>query len=203
MPLNRGGVLSGSGDFIVAGKALVGPPLDEFVRHIRKRKTFADERIDERIVAYMKCPYCGSIEDKVVDSRSAEDGSFIRRRRLCEKCGERFTTFEKIETIELMVIKKDGTREMFDREKIKRGIMRACEKRKVTGEQIENMVKDVEQSLVSSMQKEIHSEKIGEAIMEKLKEVDKVAYVRFASVYREFKDVDTFMDELKMLISDK
>ena len=151
----------------------------------------------------MKCPYCGSIEDKVVDSRSAEDGSFIRRRRLCENCGERFTTFEKIETIELMVIKKDGTREMFDREKIKRGIMRACEKRKVTGEQIENMVKDVEQSLVSSMQKEIHSEKIGEAIMEKLKEVDKVAYVRFASVYREFKDVDTFMDELKILISDK
>ena len=151
----------------------------------------------------MKCPYCGSLEDKVVDSRSSEDGSFIRRRRLCNNCGERYTTFEKIETIELMVIKKNGTREIFDRDKIRRGVMRACEKRNVTSDQIEGLVKDVEQALVSSMQKEISSEEIGELIMSKLKDIDKVAYVRFASVYREFKDVDTFMDELKKIITDK
>ncbi|MBP5313253.1 MAG: transcriptional repressor NrdR [Clostridia bacterium] len=151
----------------------------------------------------MKCPYCGNVDDKVVDSRSSEDGSYIRRRRLCSSCGERYTTFETVESIELMVIKKDGTRELFDRQKIRLGIMKACEKRMVTSDQIDSMVKSIEQNLVSSMQKEIPSETIGEMIMEKLKAVDKVAYVRFASVYREFKDVDTFMEELKKIITDK
>ncbi|MBQ7445547.1 MAG: transcriptional repressor NrdR [Clostridia bacterium] len=151
----------------------------------------------------MKCPYCGNVDDKVVDSRSSEDGSYIRRRRLCSACGERYTTFETVESIELMVIKKDGTRELFDRQKIRLGIMKACEKRKVTSDQIDSMVKSIEQNLVSSMQKEISTETIGEMIMEKLKAIDKVAYVRFASVYREFKDVDTFMEELKKIITDK
>ena len=128
---------------------------------------------------------------------------YIRRRRLCSSCGERYTTFETVENIELMVIKKDGTRELFDRQKIRLGIMKACEKRMVTSDQIDSMVKSIEQNLVSSMQKEIPSETIGEMIMEKLKAVDKVAYVRFASVYREFKDVDTFMEELKKIITDK
>jgi len=151
----------------------------------------------------MKCPFCGEIGAKVIDSRPADDGSFIRRRRECDACGERFTTYEQVQTIEFMVIKKDGTRESFDPGKVKRGIVRACEKRKVTMEQIDEMVRNIEQKLISSMQKEVSSEYIGELIMESLKAVDKVAYVRFASVYREFKDIDTFMDELKNLMTDK
>lgn len=149
----------------------------------------------------MKCPFCGQIGAKVIDSRPADDGSFIRRRRVCDSCGERFTTYETVQNIEIMVIKKDGTRESFDRNKIQRGIIRACEKRKVTMEQIDEMVKDIEQHLVSNMQKEVPSEYIGELIMEKLKNVDKVAYVRFASVYREFQDIDSFMNELKKIMT--
>ena len=151
----------------------------------------------------MKCPYCGYVGAKVTDSRRSDDGTQIRRRRVCDSCGEKFTTFETVATIEIMVIKKDGTRQLFDREKVKKGIVKACEKRKVSMVQIDDIIKDVEQKLISTMQKEVPSEYIGELIMERLKEVDKVAYVRFASVYREFKDVDTFMDELKKIITDK
>jgi len=150
----------------------------------------------------MKCPYCGYIGARVVDSRPADDGSFIRRRRVCEGCGERFTTYEKVENIQIVVIKKDNTRESFDRTKIQRGVMRACEKRKVTMDQIDALVDSVEQQLTSSMSKEVSSDTIGQMIMERLKDLDKVAYVRFASVYREFKDVDTFMEELKKMIND-
>lgn len=151
----------------------------------------------------MRCPYCGKIGAKVIDSRPADDGSFIRRRRECESCAERFTTYEYVQSIEFMVVKKDGTRQSFDREKIKRGIIKACEKRNVSMEQIDDMVKNIEQKLVSLMQKEISSDYIGELIMDALKKVDEVAYVRFASVYREFKDVDTFMEELKKLMTSK
>lgn len=150
----------------------------------------------------MKCPYCGYIGARVIDSRPADDGSFIRRRRVCESCGERFTTYEKVENIQIVVIKKDNTRESFDRSKIQRGVMRACEKRKVTMDQIDALVDSVEQQLTSSMSKEVSSDTIGQMIMERLKDLDKVAYVRFASVYREFKDVDTFMEELKKMIND-
>lgn len=149
----------------------------------------------------MRCPYCGFIGAKVIDSRPADDGSFIRRRRECDKCAERFTTYEYVQSIEFMVVKKDGTRQAFDRMKVKRGIIKACEKRNVSVEQIDEMVKNIEQKLVSLMQKEVPSDYIGELIMEALKEVDEVAYVRFASVYREFKDVDTFMEELKKLMT--
>ncbi len=151
----------------------------------------------------MRCPYCGFIGAKVIDSRPADDGSFIRRRRECESCGERFTTYENVQSIEFMVVKKDGTRQVFDRDKVKRGIIKACEKRNVSMEQIDEMVKGIEQKLVALMQKEVASEYIGELIMEALKKVDEVAYVRFASVYREFKDVDTFMEELKKLMTGK
>jgi transcriptional repressor NrdR len=149
----------------------------------------------------MKCPYCGYVGARVIDSRPADDGSFIRRRRECVSCGERFTTYEKVENIQIVVIKKDNTRESFDRSKIQRGVMRACEKRKVTMEQIDELVDSVEQQLTSSMSKEVSSDTIGQMIMERLKNLDKVAYVRFASVYREFKDVDTFMEELKKMIN--
>lgn len=151
----------------------------------------------------MRCPYCGFVGAKVIDSRPADDGSFIRRRRECDSCGERFTTYEYVQSIEFMVVKKDGTRQAFDKTKVKRGIIKACEKRNVSVEQIDEMVKNIEQKLVSLMQKEVPSEYIGELIMEALKEVDEVAYVRFASVYREFKDVDTFMEELKKLMTTK
>lgn len=151
----------------------------------------------------MRCPYCGFIGAKVIDSRPADDGSFIRRRRECDKCGKRFTTYEYVQSIEFMVVKKDGTRQSFDRTKVKRGIIKACEKRNVSMEQIDEMVKNIEQKLESLMQKEVQSDYIGELIMEALKEVDEVAYVRFASVYREFKDVDTFMEELKKLMTNK
>ena len=150
----------------------------------------------------MRCPYCGFIGARVIDSRPADEGSFIRRRRECESCGERFTTYEKVENVQIVVIKKDNTRESFDRSKIQRGVMRACEKREVTMEQIDALVDSVEQQLTSSMSKEVSSETIGCLIMDRLKQLDKVAYVRFASVYREFKDVDTFMEELKKMISD-
>lgn len=151
----------------------------------------------------MRCPYCGFVGAKVIDSRPADDGSFIRRRRECDSCGERFTTYEYVQSIEFMVVKKDGTRQAFDKTKVKRGIIKACEKRNVSVEQIDEMVKNIEQKLVSLMQKEVPSDYIGELIMEALKEVDEVAYVRFASVYREFKDVDTFMEELKKLMTTK
>ena len=151
----------------------------------------------------MKCPYCGCEDSKVIDSRPTDEGERIRRRRECTKCGTRFTTYEIIETVPLIVVKKDGTRESFDRVKLFNGLLRACEKRPVPVEVIEKAVTDIESQLQNSLEKEITSGKIGELAMEKLKDIDEVAYVRFASVYRQFKDVSTFVDEVTKLLNEK
>ena len=148
----------------------------------------------------MKCPSCGHLESKVLDSRPANEGVCIRRRRECLNCQKRFTTFETIESVSFMVVKKDKTRELFDRNKVLNGIIRACEKRPVTMQQMESAVSDIEQTLQSSLNNEIPSAEIGELVMDKLKALDEVAYVRFASVYREFKDVNTFMSEIKKIL---
>ncbi|MCD8364932.1 MAG: transcriptional regulator NrdR [Clostridiales bacterium] len=148
----------------------------------------------------MKCPYCSSDNTRVIDSRPADDNTAIRRRRNCDDCGKRFTTFEKVETIPLMIIKKDNTRERYDRTKIEAGVLRACHKRPVSAEQIKDLVDDVETEVYSRADKEIPSSVIGELIMDKLKDLEAVAYVRFASVYREFKDVNTFVNELKKML---
>ena len=148
----------------------------------------------------MKSPYCGEENTKVIDSRPAEENNAIRRRRQCLKCKKRFTTYEKVENIPLIVIKKDDIREPYDRGKIEAGIVRSCHKRPVSYEQIVSAVEDVENKIFNMEKKEISSRVIGEIVMERLKELDQVAYVRFASVYREFKDVNTFMDELKKLL---
>ena len=148
----------------------------------------------------MKCPYCGEESTKVIDSRPAEDNSAIRRRRQCDKCKKRYTTYEKVESIPLIVIKKGNIREPYDRGKIEAGILRSCHKRPVSYDQIMATVEDVENAIFNMESKEIDSNVIGELVMDKLKALDQVAYVRFASVYREFKDVNTFMDELKKLL---
>ena len=148
----------------------------------------------------MKCPYCGYPDTRVIDSRPADDNNSIRRRRSCDECGKRFTTYEKVETIPLIVIKKDDNREQFDRAKIEAGVLRACYKRPVSAEQIKKTVDEIEVEVVNREDKEIPSSIIGEIVMEKLKNLDPVAYVRFASVYREFKDVNTFMEELKTFL---
>lgn len=148
----------------------------------------------------MKCPYCSNPDTRVVDSRPAEDGTSIRRRRSCDSCGKRFTTYEKVETIPLIIIKKDNTREQYNRRKIENGVLRACYKRPVPAEEIEQMTDRIETAVFSLEEKEIPSNVIGEMVMDELKEIDEVAYVRFASVYREFKDVNTFMDELKKIL---
>ena len=151
----------------------------------------------------MKCPFCSRANTKVIDSRPVEDNGAIRRRRGCDGCGKRFTTYEKVETIPLIVIKKDKNRESFDRSKIEGGILRSCHKRPVSVEQIESCVMAVENEIYNMELKEIESSVIGEIVMAKLKELDAVAYVRFASVYREFKDVNTFMNELKLILDNK
>ncbi|MBC5743485.1 transcriptional repressor NrdR [Lachnospiraceae bacterium MD308] len=148
----------------------------------------------------MKCPYCSNPDTRVVDSRPAEDGTSIRRRRSCDSCGKRFTTYEKVETIPLIIIKKDNTREQYSRMKIENGVIRACYKRPVPAEEIERMIDRIETEVFSLEEKEIPSHVIGEMVMDGLKDLDEVAYVRFASVYREFKDVNTFMDELKKIL---
>lgn len=148
----------------------------------------------------MKCPFCGHPDTSVIDSRPADDNSSIRRRRVCSVCDKRFTTYEKVETIPLIIIKKDKNRETYNRQKLEAGILRACHKRPVTASQISRIVDEVETEIFSMEEKEIESKVIGELIMDKLKDVDAVAYVRFASVYREFKDVNTFMDELKRML---
>jgi len=147
----------------------------------------------------MKCPFCSNLRDKVIDSRESEDGLSVRRRRECLKCGRRFTTYEEIEKIPVMVIKKDGRREKFLREKILNGLLHACEKRPVSVEKLEEIVNRVEGRVYSYLHKEIPSKKIGEMVMKELQKIDKVAYVRFASVYREFKDVKDFSKEMKKL----
>ncbi len=151
----------------------------------------------------MKCPFCGHLEDKVIDSRPTEEGTAIRRRRECVQCGERFTTYEKIEIMPLMVVKKNGTSQLFDRNKIVNGILKSCEKRPVSLSQVEKLAADIEKQLMNSMRKEVTSDEIGEFIMCRLKDLDEVAYVRFASVYRQFKDVDSFLEELKKIIKEK
>ena len=148
----------------------------------------------------MKCPYCGSDNTRVIDSRPADDNTAIRRRRNCDECGKRFTTFEKVETIPLMIIKKDNNRESYDRSKIEAGVLRAYHKRPVSADQIKKLVDDVETEIYSREAKEIPSSVIGELVMDKLKDLEAVAYVRFASVYREFKDVNTFVNELKKML---
>lgn len=148
----------------------------------------------------MKCPFCGSDNTKVIDSRPADDNLAIRRRRECEDCKKRFTTYEKVETIPLMVIKKDGTRERYDRRKIEDGVLRACHKRPVSAEQIQHLVDEVETAVYNREESEVPSSFIGELLMDKLKDLEAVAYVRFASVYREFKDVNTFVNELKKVL---
>jgi len=151
----------------------------------------------------MKCPYCGQDDTKVIDSRPADDNCSIRRRRVCDACGKRFTTYEKVETIPLIVIKKDNNREQYDRSKIESGILRACHKRPVSAAQISQLVDAVEAELFSREEREIPSHEIGELVMDRIKDLDAVAYVRFASVYREFKDVNTFMNELKKMLDKK
>ena len=148
----------------------------------------------------MKCPFCSYEESKVIDSRPTDEGERIRRRRECLKCGKRFTTYEMIESLPIIVIKKDSSREPFNREKLLNGMIRACEKRQVSLETLENAIDDIEQTIQNSMDREVSSDKIGELVMEKLKVIDEVAYVRFASVYRQFKDINTFMDELNKLL---
>ena len=148
----------------------------------------------------MKCPFCNQENTRVIDSRPVPDNNSIRRRRQCDECGKRFTTYEKIETIPLTVIKKDQSREQYDRMKIQDGIMRACYKRPISVKTIENLMDEIETEIFNKEEKEVPSTLIGEIVMDKLKELDAVAYVRFASVYREFKDIDTFMDELKKMM---
>ena len=149
----------------------------------------------------MKCPFCNQDDTRVVDSRPADDNSSIRRRRLCDACGKRFTTYEKVETIQLIVIKKDQTRERYDRRKVEDGVMRACYKRPTPIQKIREMIDEVEMEIFRREEKEIESKVIGEIVMDRLKDLDAVAYVRFASVYREFKDLNTFMDELKKFLN--
>lgn len=151
----------------------------------------------------MKCPFCGHDNTRVIDSRPADENNSIRRRRVCDECSRRFTTYEKVETIPLIVIKKDDNRETYDRPKIEAGVLRACHKRPVSANQITKLVDDVETEIFNRGEKEIPSRVIGELVMDRLKNLDAVAYVRFASVYREFKDINTFMDELKKVMGGK
>lgn len=151
----------------------------------------------------MKCPFCGDDNTRVIDSRPADDNEAIRRRRQCDECGKRFTTYEKVETIPLIVIKKDKNRETYDRSKIESGVVRSCHKRPVSVDQIEACVDEIENKIFNLGVREIETEKIGEIVMDQIRDLDQVAYVRFASVYRQFKDADTFMSELKKLLDTK
>ena len=150
----------------------------------------------------MRCPYCGRLQSRVVDSRQSEDGSSIRRRRDCEGCGRRFTTYERIDMVPLIVVKKDQTRETFDVNKLRAGMVKACEKRPVSLSRIDELARDIERRLTNLPEAEVTSQKIGEMVMDGLKELDEVAYVRFASVYRQFRDIQTFRDELNKLLTD-
>ena len=151
----------------------------------------------------MKCCFCGHTESKVIDSRPTDEGASIRRRRECLACGKRFTTYETIETVSVMVVKKDKSREAFDREKLLKGLLHACEKRPVPVKQLENLVDEVETTVQNMLEREVTSEAIGEMVMERLKKIDDIAYVRFASVYRQFRDIDSLNEEVSKLISEK
>ena len=151
----------------------------------------------------MRCPYCGQSESKVIDSRPADEGNSIRRRRECLSCQKRFTTYETVESLPMVVVKKDGSRQSFERRKVLGGMIRACEKRPVPLAELEKIAEEIEQDLQNSMEREVSTEAIGERVMDRLRSVDQVAYVRFASVYRQFKDIDTFMAELNKLLNEK
>lgn len=151
----------------------------------------------------MRCPFCGNEDTKVVDSRAQDDNKVIKRRRLCDRCDKRFTTYERVDTVPLIVVKRDGTREVFEKNKLLNGIVKACNKRNISMEQMENLVDDIENTIINSSSKEISSGDLGIMVMDRLKLLDEVAYVRFASVYRQFKDINTFMDELNKLINEK
>ena len=151
----------------------------------------------------MKCPYCGCDKIKVIDSRPSEENNAIRRRRQCEECNKRFTTYETVESMPLIILKKDDTRESYDRQKLMSGLVRSCHKRPVPIKDIDELADDIENQLYNTMKKEVHSHIIGEMVMERLKGLDEVAYVRFASIYREFRDINTFMDELKKILEEK
>ncbi|NLX70181.1 MAG: transcriptional regulator NrdR [Clostridiales bacterium] len=151
----------------------------------------------------MRCPFCYNMESKVIDSRPTDEGLTIRRRRECIECGKRFTTYEKIEQLPVFVVKKDGRRESFDRDKIMRGLVKACEKRPISLKDLEALVQEIEKQVFNSLEQEITSQQIGQMVMERLKKLDEVAYVRFASVYRQFKDINTFMEELNKLLMEK
>lgn len=151
----------------------------------------------------MKCPFCNFADTKVIDSRAQDDNSVIRRRRVCEKCGKRFTTYERVDMIPITVIKRDGTREIFDKAKLQNGIMKSCNKRPVTAQQIQKLVDDIENTLAGSGEREVESKHLGNMVIERLKDLDEVAYVRFASVYRQFKDINSFIDELEKMLHEK
>jgi len=151
----------------------------------------------------MKCPFCGHIDTKVIDSRAMDENTVIRRRRFCDDCGERFTTYERLDIVPLTVIKRNGEREAFNSEKILNSILRSCDKRKVTVDEMQKMVREIEVAAMNTMRREIETQEIGEMVMDKLKNVDEVAYIRFASVYRQFKDIDTFMIELSKMLNEK
>ena len=151
----------------------------------------------------MKCPFCNFADTKVIDSRAQDDNSDIRRRRVCEKCGKRFTTYERVDMIPITVIKRDGTREIFDKAKLQNGIMKSCNKRPVTAQQIQKLVDDIENTLAGSGEREVESKQLGNMVIERLKDLDEVAYVRFASVYRQFKDINSFIDELEKMLHEK
>lgn len=150
----------------------------------------------------MRCPFCSFPESRVIDSRPAENGTIVRRRRECTECKRRFTTYEKLEAIPLAVIKKNGERQTFDRSKILSGVLKACEKRPISSDSIEDLIDIIEYRILTKYDKEVHSKQIGEIVMEELKKIDEIAYVRFASVYRQFKDLNTFMDELKIILDE-
>ncbi|MCM1194934.1 MAG: transcriptional regulator NrdR [Corallococcus sp.] len=149
----------------------------------------------------MKCMYCGCEDSKVIDSRSTDDGKSIRRRRECNECGKRFTTFETIEIVPFLIVKRDGTRQSYDRSKLKNGILRSCEKRPISMLQIDRVVDDIEKTLYNSLEEEVTSQKIGDMVMERLKDIDEVAYIRFAAVYRQFKDSATFFEEMSKIFN--
>ena len=151
----------------------------------------------------MKCPFCNFADTKVIDSRAQDDNSVIRRRRVCEKCGKRFTTYERVDMIPITVSKRDGTREIFDKAKLQNGIMKSCNKRPVTAQQIQKLVDDIENTLAGSGEREVESKQLGNMVIERLKDLDEVAYVRFASVYRQFKDINSFIDELEKMLHEK
>lgn len=159
--------------------------------------------INMKGVNNMKCPFCSFAESKVVDSRSTDDNTTIRRRRECLNCSKRYTTYEKVEDIPILVVKRDATRENFNKEKIINGLITACQKRPISRKQIEDIAEDIEKNISNKMITEVNSKDIGEMVMKKLKEIDEISYVRFASVYREFKDIKTFLDEIKNLVSNK